>query len=137
MERGSKKVKVLCKTTKKNSKPNNSKNNVSSSDDDVPLITFAKNRTKVEQPIKQAGTTSKLPIFTCSFHEHNKEVEKGFKTLRKQSEEFDEQNSILMHHAKIMENRIASVENETEILKEQNLQLENYEEKARFSSPFS
>lgn len=68
-------------------------------------------------------TTTDIPIFREEFLEHNKAREAELKQLRKQANEFEEQNAILQKHVENMRSAIGKLEQETTQQQENNAAL--------------
>merc|ERR1712223_310244 len=70
-----------------------------------------------------APITTDIPIFREEFLEHNKAREAELKQLRKQANEFEEQNAILQKHVENMRSAIGKLEQETTQQQENNIAL--------------
>ena len=82
----------------------------------------------VEEPPQQ---TIDIPIFTEEFLEHNKAKESELRQLRKQANEFEEQNAILQKHVENMRSAITKLEHETLQQQESNAALAKHLESLR------
>merc|ERR1711894_826977 len=67
--------------------------------------------------------TTDIPIFREEFLEHNKAREAELKQLRRQANEFEEQNAILQKHVENMRSAIGKLEQETTQQQENNVSL--------------
>merc|ERR1712223_895224 len=70
-----------------------------------------------------APVITDIPIFREEFLEHNKAREAELKQLRKQANEFEEQNAILQKHVENMRSAIGKLEQETTQQQENNIAL--------------
>lgn len=75
--------------------------------------------------------TIDIPIFTEEFLEHNKTKEAELRQLRKQANEFEEQNAILQKHVENMRSAIGKLELETLQQQENNAALAKHLESLR------